>query len=116
CDPATCLPGEPMEETCNLLDDDCDADLDEGVECPGGDVCQLGQCIAPGEATSGDDASGEDPSGTGGGDETGTSGGSSAAGGDSGGCSLTPGLAWWWLGLLLLGRRRQRARGMLPVA
>src|SRR5690606_15032613 len=39
-----CTPGQPTEESCNGLDDDCDGETDEGF-CPGGQVCQEGTCI-----------------------------------------------------------------------
>ena len=49
---ATCTPGEPIKETCNYFDDDCDGVIDNGTDaelCGGpGLLCVLGKCV-PGE-------------------------------------------------------------------
>ncbi|MBS1151996.1 MAG: repeat domain protein [Myxococcaceae bacterium] len=48
CNPALCMPGEPIVETCNYFDDDCDGVDDNGITCPGGEECLLGQCVPRG--------------------------------------------------------------------
>jgi hypothetical protein len=99
------MPGEPMEETCNLFDDDCDGLLDEDAPCPDGEACVAGSCIPDDQVPGGD--SGDDGSGSGstGGDAR------AAAGSEKRGCRIgTPAGA----GLLLLvsiGLRRRRDRG-----
>ena len=45
CDPLLCTPGEPIEEICNYFDEDCDGVNDNGVTCPAGEECLLGQCV-----------------------------------------------------------------------
>jgi hypothetical protein len=37
----------PEKEVCNGLDDDCDGEVDEDAECPGGSQCINGQCTSP---------------------------------------------------------------------
>lgn len=44
CDIEDCIPGTPVEETCNFMDDDCDGEVDEGDLCPSGHECLAGQC------------------------------------------------------------------------
>jgi hypothetical protein len=44
CTVEECVPGEPTEEVCNFLDDDCDGELDEGDLCPAGQQCLAGSC------------------------------------------------------------------------
>jgi MYXO-CTERM domain-containing protein len=39
--------GPLREETCNALDDDCDGETDEGELCPAGLVCARGHCAPP---------------------------------------------------------------------
>lgn len=47
CD-SECVPGAPMPEGCNGLDDDCDGEVDEEVTCLDGSPCEAGACsIAP---------------------------------------------------------------------
>jgi hypothetical protein len=120
CDVATCVPGEPVAEVCNLLDDDCDMQLDEDVDCGDGLVCELGQCIPEGQATSGAEAgeSGVDAgSGVDDGGDASTTGGPGETSSGGGGCAIAPTSGGaWWLVLLAFVRRRQRAGGMLPVA
>ncbi len=36
CDEADCTPGQPSEEKCNFIDDDCDGLVDEGELCDEG--------------------------------------------------------------------------------
>jgi hypothetical protein len=40
-DPSTCLPGSPVAEVCNNVDDDCDGLVDDGIPAPS---CGLGAC------------------------------------------------------------------------
>lgn len=49
CDPATCVPGDPMPEVCNSVDDDCDGDIDED-SCGPGLTCILNVCEPSGDA------------------------------------------------------------------
>lgn len=44
CSVEDCTPGEPSEETCNFVDDDCDGELDEGDLCSEGLLCLAGAC------------------------------------------------------------------------
>jgi hypothetical protein len=116
CDVATCVPGEPTAEICNLLDDDCDTELDEDVDCGEGMLCELGSCIPIEDATSGVDPSGDDSGGSDPSDGS-TTGSPSETSTGGGGCTIAPApAAFGWLVFLALLRRRQRARGMLPVA
>ncbi len=46
CDAAMCIPGEPLDETCNLLDDDCNGIVDDEASCVSGLTCVSGQCVA----------------------------------------------------------------------
>ncbi len=39
--------GEPREEECNGLDDNCNGETDDGAECPGNEICLDGACCAP---------------------------------------------------------------------
>ena len=39
-----CIPGEPVLEVCNGLDDDCDGWIDRGELCDAGLVCQAAEC------------------------------------------------------------------------
>jgi cysteine-rich repeat protein len=39
--PQTCVPGTPVPETCNGLDDDCDGQIDQGL---GSTTCAVGAC------------------------------------------------------------------------
>jgi hypothetical protein len=54
---STCVPGPPKKETCNLFDDDCDGVDDNGTDLElcgkEGLTCQLGQCVAAGDAGNG---------------------------------------------------------------
>jgi formylglycine-generating enzyme required for sulfatase activity len=48
-DVTDCTPLDPLIshlelELCNGIDDDCNVEVDEGVECPAGESCQQGQC------------------------------------------------------------------------
>ena len=43
----TCTPGQPSQEVCNGIDDDCDGVVDEGAICPGSQQCQSGRCCVP---------------------------------------------------------------------
>ena len=45
CSLAGCFPGEPLDETCNLLDDDCNGIVDDEGSCPTGLVCAEGLCV-----------------------------------------------------------------------
>jgi hypothetical protein len=45
CDVASCQPGRPLTERCNLLDDDCDGMIDEGTLCAAGQACVRGACV-----------------------------------------------------------------------
>ncbi len=68
CNIADCTPGEPLEEECNFLDDDCDDLIDEGDLCDPGYECLAGECrIAlrePSSAGPGSNGSGASGSGT----------------------------------------------------
>lgn len=44
CTLEDCTPGQPAEEVCNFVDDDCDGELDEGDLCPSGQECLAGAC------------------------------------------------------------------------
>jgi len=45
CDVNDCVPGRPLEEKCNFIDDDCDGEVDEGDLCEAGFICAAGQCL-----------------------------------------------------------------------
>jgi hypothetical protein len=64
---AVCTPGDPMPESCNYFDDDCDGVIDNGTDaqlCGGaGLTCVLGRCM-PGTSAGG--TSGGGPGATGG--------------------------------------------------
>lgn len=121
CTVEECVPGEPSEETCNFVDDDCDGDLDEGDLCPTGQECLAGSCREAGSiipTTPGTPGSSGGSSGVGG--TPGTSqdpgtGASTATPPPRGSCAFpeyhaakSSGQAWlaWALVGLLLTRRR----------
>jgi hypothetical protein len=53
-----CVPThQPVDETCNGLDDDCDGQIDNGATCPNGLPCQNGAC----GCTSNEDCDDGDP-------------------------------------------------------
>ena len=116
CDVAACIPGDPIEEVCNLLDDDCDGAVDENDPCDEALACIAGECRVPDEVPtggSGDTGSVET------GDESGlaettaagtdTESGPAASGG-GGGCSMGGSMGWLGLGLLPWLRFRRRRR------
>ncbi len=37
--------GEPREEECNGLDDNCNGETDDGAECPENEICSDGACV-----------------------------------------------------------------------
>jgi hypothetical protein len=45
----TCIPGQPTDEVCNNIDDDCDGSIDEGLTRSTG--CGVGACAATGIET-----------------------------------------------------------------
>ncbi|HSI03192.1 MAG TPA: putative metal-binding motif-containing protein [Myxococcota bacterium] len=45
CSLSACFAGEPLDETCNLLDDDCNGIVDDEGSCPDGQTCSVGQCV-----------------------------------------------------------------------
>ncbi len=45
CALSACFPGEPLDEICNLLDDDCNGIVDDEGACPQGQTCSSGQCV-----------------------------------------------------------------------
>jgi hypothetical protein len=57
CDLDLCSPGKPRAEECNAFDDDCDDVIDNGVRCPGDQVCSEGRCVPP-DAIGGDAGTG----------------------------------------------------------
>jgi hypothetical protein len=61
CDLASCSPGVPGHESCNLIDDDCNGIVDDGDACPSGQTCTLGTCRK--SDTSGDNGPEFHPSG-----------------------------------------------------
>lgn len=91
CDIKDCTPGEPVEEVCNFLDDDCDDEIDEGNLCGNGFECLAGECRAAlrEPATSGPGSEGPDGSGTSSSDAAGCAVNSSGAQGSSRGWLFT---------------------------
>jgi hypothetical protein len=44
CSVEDCVPGDPLAETCNYFDDDCDGGVDED-SCPSGQGCFEFECV-----------------------------------------------------------------------
>jgi hypothetical protein len=118
CDMQYCMPGEPIPEKCNFLDDDCDGLTDEDANlCPQGQTCAAGSCVDSDSVTL-DPMN--DPAGTSGSGNTGsTPGGSTSSIGStpSSGCALGSGASHGVLAALallmstaLVRRRQSRAR------
>lgn len=113
CNEEDCTPGQPSEEACNFIDDDCDGEVDEGELCEEGFICAAGECrdasdveavtVPASESSSGGDSSG---SGAGSASETPVDeakGGESSPSEGASGCAHSPRAPHWPRFLIVLG-------------